>query len=62
MAGGEGERQRTIHRALELLIAHLAVQIANTGLLVQLHGDGLLVVAEEAGEDGWEGLVLLLSH
>ena len=54
-----GDRgKRTVGRALELLPAHLALQVPNQGLLVDLDADGFLVVAEEAGEDGRKSLPL----
>jgi len=37
---------------LELLVADLAVELANARLLLQLDDDRLLVVTEEAGEYG----------
>jgi hypothetical protein len=43
---------------LEGLVADLAAEMAHTALLVELAAHGLLVVAEEAGEDGGEGLGL----
>lgn len=42
--------QLTVHGALKLLIADLARERANTGLLIQLDRDGFLVVAEETRE------------
>ena len=56
--GDRGER--TVSRALELLPAHLALQVPNQGLLVDLDADGFLVVAEEALESG--GKLLRLSY
>jgi hypothetical protein len=41
-----------------LLIAHFARKLTNTRFLVEFDRDGLLVVAEEAGEDSGERLVL----
>jgi hypothetical protein len=48
----------TVDSALEGLVADLAAEMAHTAFLVELAAHGLLVVAEEAGEDGGEGLSL----
>ena len=55
----EASLSLTVDRALELLAADLAVEVADAGLLVELDDDGSFVVAEEACEDGGEGIVLV---
>lgn len=54
-------RVHTVDGALELLAAHLALQVANAELLVELHGNRLLVVAEEAGKGRGKRVGLSLS-
>jgi hypothetical protein len=49
--GGAHGEQLTIDGALELLIAGLAGELANAGLLIQLHRDGIRVIAEQAVEE-----------
>lgn len=56
---GRVKSNLTVDRALELLAADLAVEVADAGLLVELDDDGSFVVAEEACEDGGEGIVLV---
>lgn len=50
--------ERTVDGALEALAADFAFQGADAGLLIDLNGYGVLVVAEEAGEDGGERVAL----
>lgn len=53
--------ERTVDGGLEALAADFAFQRADAGFLIDLDGHGVLVVAEEAGEDGGER-VALESH
>lgn len=59
----EGKRagRRTIDGGLVVLIAHFTGQLPHAGLLVELHRDAVLVIAEQAREDGGEGRILLLG-
>lgn len=50
--------ERTVDGALEALAADFALQRADAGLLIDLNGYGVLVIAEEAGEDGGERVAL----
>lgn len=56
---GLAELGLTVDRALELLAADFAVEVANAGLLVELDDDGSFVVAEQACEDSGKGVVLV---
>lgn len=51
--------ERTVDGTLEALAADFAFQRADAGLLIDLDGNGVLVIAEEAGEDGGERVALV---
>jgi len=53
--------RKIVDSALELLVADFAGEVSDALFLVELDGYGVLVVAEEAGENGWEGLVSFLA-
>ena len=57
--GAKGHGLLTIDSALESLPADLAFEVAHSAFLVYLDRHRLLVVAEEAGEDGREGFILV---
>ena len=54
----EGRRDSTVNVCAPVLAAHFAVDAAHTRLLVHAHGHRLLMIAEEALEDGRKRLFL----
>lgn len=55
---GLGGLERTVDGALEALAADFAFQRADAGFLIDLDGHRVLVIAEEASEDGGERVAL----